>query len=59
MPNPSDVDASDFDLGTTSVRLILVGNTVQATFSSKLEARFFYDDVASTLKREESRFKDR
>jgi len=59
MPASSDVDASDYDLGTTSVRLILVGNMVQATFSSKLEARFFYDDVASTLKREKARFKNR
>jgi hypothetical protein len=59
MPESSDVDDSEYDLGTTSVRLILVGNIVQATFSSKLEARFFYDDVASTLKREEARFKNR
>ena len=59
MPASSDVDASECDLGTTSVRLILVGNMVQATFSSKLEAKFFYDAVASTPKREETRFKNR
>jgi len=59
MSASSDVDASEYDLGTTSVRLILVGNTVRATFSNKLEARFFYDGVASTLKREEAHFKNR
>jgi len=59
MPASSDFDASEYDLGTTSVRLILVGNVVQAIFSSKLEARLFYDDVASMLKREEARFKNR
>lgn len=50
MSASSDVDASEY-LGTTSVRLIMVGNVVHAIFSSKLEAKPFYDDVASTLKR--------
>ena len=59
MPASSDFDASEYDLGTTSVRLILVGNVVQAIFSSKLEARLFYDDAASTFKREETRFRER
>jgi hypothetical protein len=49
MPAPSDVDASECDLGTTSVRLIRVGNVVQAIFSSKLDAKLFYDDVESTV----------
>jgi hypothetical protein len=59
MSASSDIDGSEYDLGTTSVRLIRVGNVVQAIFSSKLEAKLFYDDVASTFKREERRFRDR
>jgi hypothetical protein len=57
MTASSDVDASEYDLGTTSVRLILVGNIVQAVFSNKLEARFFYDDVATKFKRAEDHFR--
>ena len=56
---PTDVDASDFDLGTTSVRLMRVGNVVQAIFSNKLDAKLFYDDVESTFKSEEGRLKFR
>ena len=56
---PADVEASDFDLGTTSVRLIRVGNIVQTVFSNKLDAKLFYDDVNSTFKSEEDRLKFR
>jgi hypothetical protein len=59
MSASSDIDGSEYDLGTTSVRLIRVGNVVQVIFSSKLEAKLFYDDVASTFKREERRFGER
>jgi hypothetical protein len=55
--NPSDVDATEFDLGTTSVRLIRVGNVVQAIFSNKVDAKLFYDDVESTFKSEEGRLR--
>jgi hypothetical protein len=54
---PSDVDGSEYDLGTTSVRLMLVGNVVHAVFSNKLEARFFYDDAAAKFKRAEEQFR--
>ena len=57
MSASSDIDASDFDLGTTSVRLIRVGNVVQAIFSNKLDAKLFYDDVESTFKSERDRLK--
>ena len=49
MSASSDIDGSEYDLGTTSVRLIRVGNVVRAIFSSKLEAEPFYDDVASNV----------
>jgi hypothetical protein len=55
--SPSDVDAHAYDLGTTSVRLILVGNLVQVVFSNKLEARFFYADTAAKFKRAEEGFR--
>jgi len=57
MSASSDIDASDFDLGTTSVRLIRVGNVVQAIFSNKLDAKLFYDDVESTFKSEQDRLR--
>jgi hypothetical protein len=38
-----DFDASEYDLGTTSVRLIRAGSVVQAIFSSKLDAKLLYD----------------
>jgi hypothetical protein len=37
----SDADASECDLGTTSVGLVRVGNVVQAIFSNKLDAKLF------------------
>ena len=33
----SDIEASEYDLGTTSVRLVRVGNVVQVLFSNKLD----------------------
>jgi len=55
----SDFDESEYDLGTTSVRLIRVGSVVQAIFSNKLDAKLFCDDVKSTFKSEEDRMKFR
>ena len=48
---PSDVEASTYDLGTTSVRLIRVGNAVQLLFSNKREAGFLYTELSSRFKR--------
>jgi len=53
----SDVEASEYDLGTTSVRLIRVGNLVQMFFSNKLESKFYYDETAGRFKRAEREFK--
>ena len=55
MPS-SDVEASEYDLGTTSVRLIRVGNIVQIFFSNKFEAKFYYDETATRFKRAEREF---
>jgi len=53
----SDVEVSEFDLGTASVRLIRVGNVVQKFFSNKLEAKFYYDETATRFKRAEREFR--
>lgn len=46
----SDVEAREYDLGTTSVRLIRAGNVVQMFFSNKLDAKFYFDSAAEGLK---------
>jgi hypothetical protein len=53
----SDIEASEYDLGTTSVRLIRIGNVVQTLFSNKLEAKFYYDESATRFKRAEREFR--
>ncbi|MHB1868920.1 MAG: hypothetical protein ACYCPP_08240 [Nitrososphaerales archaeon] len=53
----SDVEASEFDLGTTSVRLVRVGNVVQVLFSNKLESKMYYDETATRFKRAEREFR--
>jgi hypothetical protein len=53
----SDVEASEYDVGTTSIRLIRVGNVVQVLFSNKLDARFYYAETATRFKRAEQEFR--
>jgi hypothetical protein len=53
----SDFEASEYDLGTTSVRLIRAGNVVQAIFSNRMDARVVYADLASRFKRESERLR--
>ncbi|MDG6996443.1 MAG: hypothetical protein JRN52_11020 [Nitrososphaerota archaeon] len=53
----SDFEASEYDLGTTSVRLVRVGNVVQVLFSNKFEAKFYYDETATRFKRAEREFR--
>ena len=52
-----DVEASQYDIGTTHVRLIRVGNVVQILFSSALEAGFLYKELAVRYKRSEDKLK--
>lgn len=52
-----DVEASQYDIGTTHVRLIHVGNMVQLLFSSPLEAGFLYKELAARYKQAEERLK--
>lgn len=52
-----DVESSRFDIGTTSIRLVKVGNVIQILFSSPLEARYLYKELAEKYKRAEERLK--
>ena len=49
----SDFEVSEYDIGTTAVRLIRVGNVTQLVFSRKAAAEVFYTEAAARLKREE------
>jgi len=52
-----DVEGSRFDVGTTSIRLVRVGNVIQILFSSPLEAKFLYKELFERYKREQVRMK--
>ena len=52
-----DVEARQFDIGTTSIKLVRVGNVIQILFSSPLEAKFLYKELAEKYKRAEDRLK--
>jgi hypothetical protein len=52
-----DVEAKQFDIGTTSIRLVRVGNVIQILFSSPLEAQFLYKELSEKYKRAEDRLK--
>jgi hypothetical protein len=51
----SDVESSQFDIGTTSIKLVRVGNVLQLVFSSSLEAAYLYRELAERYKRAEDR----
>ena len=46
-----DVEASQYDIGTTSIRLVRAGNVIQILFSSSLEAKYLYKELAERYKR--------
>ena len=54
---PSDIEAREFDLGVTSVRLIRVGNVVQLVFSRKLAAELYFAEASTRFKKEEDEFR--
>ncbi len=53
----SDFQASQYDLGATSVRLIRVGNVIQIIFNKKLAAEFYYAEASTRFKSEEEELK--
>lgn len=52
-----DVKASKYDIGTTSIKLIRIGNVVQLVFSSALEAKFLYKELSERYKRAEGQLR--
>jgi hypothetical protein len=46
-----DVEASQYDIGVSSVRLIRVGNVIQILFSKAPAAKQLYADLARKYKR--------
>ena len=53
----NDVEGSQFDIGTTSIRLVRVGNVVQILFSSSLEAKLLYNELFERYKRADEKMK--
>jgi hypothetical protein len=52
-----DIEAAQFDIGTTAIRLVRVGNVIQIVFSSPLEAKYLYRELAEKYKRAEERLR--
>ena len=52
-----DVESNQFDIGTTSIRLVRVGNVIQILFSSPFEAKFLFKELAERYKRDETRLR--
>jgi len=53
----NDIESSQYDIGTTSFRLVRVGNVIQILFSSSLEAKYLYKELAERYKRAEDKLK--
>jgi len=52
-----DVESSRFDIGTTSIMLVRVGNVIQILFSSPLEAGYLYRELAERYKRADEKLR--
>jgi hypothetical protein len=52
-----DVEGSQFDTGTTPIRLVRVGNVVQILFSSSLESKLPYNELVEKYRRAEDGLK--
>jgi hypothetical protein len=56
-PDVRDVESDQFDIGTTSIKLVRVGNVLQILFSSPLEAEYLNRELVERYKRAEERLK--
>jgi hypothetical protein len=52
-----DFEVHEYDIGTTSVRLIRMGNVIQILYSRKLVAKLFYRELAEKYKLEQDQFR--
>ena len=48
-----DVEGSQFDIGTASIRLVRVGNVIQILLSSSLEAKLLHNELFGETQRQE------
>jgi len=55
----NDVEAKQFDIGATSIRLVRAGNVIQIVFRSPLEAAFLFKELADNYERDEERLRDK
>ena len=55
----SDVEGSHYDIGTTSIRVVRVGNIIQVLFSNAWEAKYLYGELAEKYKQAEEEFRKR
>jgi len=53
----NDVEAHEYDVGVTAIRLIRVGNVIQIFYSKKLAAELFYKELVEKYKLEQDHFK--
>jgi hypothetical protein len=53
----NDVEANEYDIGFTAIRLIRVGNLIQIFFSKKLAAELFYKELVEKYKLEQDQFR--
>jgi hypothetical protein len=52
-----DVESGHFNIGTTAIRLVRVGNVIQILFRSALEAKYLYKELAERYKRDKARLR--
>lgn len=52
-----EVESSQYDIGTTSIRLVRVGSIIQILFGSPREAGYLYRELAERYKRAEEKLK--
>ena len=51
-----DIESNQFDIGTTSIRLIRAGNVIQMLFSNKFDAKILYREIVEKYKRDETEY---
>ena len=57
IPMNNDVEAYEYDIGVTSVRLIRVGNVIQILFSKKLSAKIICQELVEKFKRDQEQYR--
>ncbi len=53
IPMNDEVESDQFDIGTTSIKLIRVGNVIQMLSSNKFDAKILYREIVEKYKQDE------